>query len=71
MAKLDTFNDPFDFHIRTLPEPNPDIQTLRVYTNEGVITQFKNLTHDTYEIVGFYRVYDQSNVLVGILQLFY
>ena len=51
MAKLDTFNDPFDFHIRTLPEPNPDIQTLRVFTNEGVITQFKNLTHDTYEIV--------------------
>ncbi|MDW3096177.1 MAG: 4Fe-4S binding protein [Gammaproteobacteria bacterium] len=51
MAKLDTFNDPFDFHIRTLPEPNPDIQTLRVYTNEGVITKFRNLTYDTYEVV--------------------
>lgn len=51
MAKLDTFNDPFDFRIRTLPEPNPDIQTLRVYSNEGVITKFNNLTHDTYEVV--------------------
>ena len=51
MAKLDTFNDPFDFRIRTLPEPNPDIQTLRVYSNEGVITEFSNLTHDTYKVV--------------------
>jgi NAD(P)H-flavin reductase len=51
MAKLDTFNDPFDFRIRTLPEPNPDVQTLRVLSNEGVITKFKNLTEDTYEVV--------------------
>lgn len=51
MAKLATFNDPFDFHIRTLPEPNPNIQTLRVHTNEGVITKFANLTYDTYEVV--------------------
>ena len=51
MAKFNTFNDPFDFRIKALPEPNPDIQTLRVYTNEGVITKFRNLTHDTYEVV--------------------
>lgn len=51
MAKLDTFNDPFDFRIRTLPEPNPDIQTLRVQSNEGVITKFENLTDDTYRVV--------------------
>lgn len=51
MAKLETFNDPFDVFIRTLPEPDPNIQTLRVHTNPGVITQFKNLTHDTYEVV--------------------
>ena len=51
MASLETFNDPFDFHIRTLPEPNPDVQTLRVQTNEGVITKFENLTHDTYRVV--------------------
>ena len=51
MAKLDTFNDPFDFHVRTLPEPDPDIQTLRVHTNEGEIIKFENLTYDTYRIV--------------------
>ena len=51
MAKLETFNDPFDQFIRKLPEPNPNIQTLRVQSNEGVITKFKNLTADTYEVV--------------------
>ena len=51
MAKLDTFNDPFDFHIRTLPEPNPDIQTLRVHTNPGEVIKFENLTYDTYRVV--------------------
>jgi NAD(P)H-flavin reductase len=51
MAKLETFNDPFDQFMRKLPEPNPDIQTLRVQSNEGVITKFKNLTADTYEVV--------------------
>lgn len=51
MAKLETFNDPFDIYIRTLPEPNPDVQTLRVYTNEGEITKFENLTYDTYRVV--------------------
>ncbi|MEM8845049.1 MAG: FAD-binding oxidoreductase [Pseudomonadota bacterium] len=51
MAKLENFNDPFDVYIRTLPEPDPDIKTLRVYTNEGVITKFENLTYDTYRVV--------------------
>ena len=51
MAKLEAFNDPFDFHIRTLPEPNPDIQRKRVHINSGVISNMRKLTYDTYEVV--------------------
>lgn len=45
------FHDPFDNYIRTLPEPNRDIQTRRVNINSGTVASVKNLTHDTYKLV--------------------
>ncbi len=45
------FHDPFDNYIRTLPEPNRDIQTKRVTVNQGVISSVENLTYDTYKVV--------------------
>lgn len=50
MAKLETFNDPFDVYIRTLPEPDPEIQRKRVHINSGVISNVRKLTYDTYEV---------------------
>ena len=45
------FHDPFDNYLRTLPEPNRDIQTKRVTVNQGVISSVENLTYDTYKVV--------------------
>ena len=35
-AAQKNFHDPFDNYIRTLPEPNRDIQTKRVTVNQGI-----------------------------------
>jgi NAD(P)H-flavin reductase len=51
MATLETFNDPFDVFIRTLPEPDPDIQVKRVHINSGVISRIDKLTYDTFRVV--------------------
>ena len=34
-----------------LPQPNREIQTLRVGYREGRVKSMRNLTHDTYELV--------------------
>ena len=44
------FHDPFDHYIRKLPEPEPEIQTLRVKIKPGTVASVKNLTYDTYEL---------------------
>ena len=51
MATLETFNEPFDVFIRTLPEPDPDIQVKRVHINSGVISRIDKLTYDTFRVV--------------------
>jgi len=56
------FHDPFDNYIRTLPEPDRDIQTKRVTVNQGIISSVENLTYDTYKVV--IRCNDDSKQIV-------
>ena len=45
------FHDPLDHYMRVLPEPDREVHRRRVTIKKGTITNVRNLTHDTLELV--------------------